>query len=79
MNHTHAPVLMSSLDMADNASGNKLGKRKLCGHCNEEVSNSLFYRHKKMYYDEQRKQWCKEPVAHRYDEVVLSKVKKVKV
>ncbi len=47
---------------------NKLGsKRRLCGHCNEEVSKTLYYRtlyyrHRQQFYDEQNKKWCKTPV-----------------
>lgn len=32
-------------------------KKYLCGHCNKLVSKTLYFKHKKLYYDPQRKTW----------------------
>lgn len=32
-------------------------KRFHCGHCNEKVSKTLYYQHKKLYYSSADKSW----------------------
>ena len=32
-------------------------KKKLCYHCNKYVSNSTFYRHRALYFDEVSQSW----------------------
>ena len=30
-----------------------------CGHCNEEVSRTTFYAHKRLYYNRSTKEWSR--------------------
>ena len=32
-------------------------KEYFCGHCNAAVSKTLFFKHKKLYYDKKLKVW----------------------
>ena len=32
-------------------------KKYFCGHCKRFVSKTLFFKHKKLYYDHKTKQW----------------------
>lgn len=38
----------------------KQANKYLCGHCNAELSKTLFYRHKSLYYDAKTKTWSSE-------------------
>ena len=35
-------------------------KRHLCGHCDEILSKTLYYKHKQLYYSHKEKKWCAE-------------------
>ena len=37
-------------------------KRLYCGHCEDYVSKTLYYKHKQIYYDDGNKKWSKERV-----------------
>lgn len=37
-------------------------KRVLCGHCDELVSRSTYYQHKRLYFHVQSQKWSKERV-----------------
>ena len=37
----------------------KQGRRRLCPHCLDVVSRATYFRHKRMFYDYQTKQWKK--------------------
>jgi hypothetical protein len=37
-------------------------KRLYCGHCEDYVSKTLYYKHKQIYYDDRSKKWSKERV-----------------
>ena len=37
-----------------------------CGHCNERLSKTQFYKHKKLFYDRKNKKWLKDST---YDDV----------
>ena len=32
-------------------------KKYFCGHCKDAVSKTLFFKHKKLYYDRKTKEW----------------------
>ena len=48
----HVRIIMEQIRAA--------GKRFHCQHCNEKVSKTLYYQHKKLYYNEDTKSWSKE-------------------
>ena len=33
------------------------GRRRLCPHCSDLVSKSTYFRHKRIYYDSETRQW----------------------
>ena len=37
-------------------------RKYLCGHCNEYLGKTLYYKHKQVYYSQEAKRWCAEPV-----------------
>lgn len=38
-------------------------KNYFCGHCHQHVSKTLFFQHRKLYYDKRAKQWNAERVV----------------
>lgn len=36
-----------------------VSKRYYCGHCEEKISKTLYFKHKKLYYDAVTKEWMK--------------------
>ena len=38
-------------------------KRYFCGHCDENVSKTLFFEYRKLFYDKLAKRWRKERVV----------------
>ena len=36
---------------------NSKSKFVYCGHCDEEVSRTKYYTHKRLYYDRDKKEW----------------------
>lgn len=44
-------------------------KRFYCRHCEQEVSKSTLYSHKKLYYDKRAKLWSKHRICYDGDEV----------
>ena len=50
-------------------------KKYFCGHCNAPVSKTLFFKHKKLFYDPNLKVWRSKripPAINVEDEFVLS-------
>lgn len=44
---------------------NRQGRKRLfCGHCNEYLSKTHFYAHKRLYYDSILRKWSSERVVH---------------
>ena len=35
----------------------KITGRYFCGHCNRQLSKTLFFRHKRMFYDRKARKW----------------------
>ena len=42
------------------SSSHRRRKRYYCGHCKDYVSKTLFYQHKRLYFDRKAKKWSKE-------------------
>lgn len=42
--------------------------RHLCGHCNENLSKTVYYQHKRLYYDQRSRKWHKNRI--RYDDTI---------
>ena len=38
---------------------NKVNKLYFCSHCDEDLSRSCYYRHRRLYYNQKSKEWCK--------------------
>ena len=34
-------------------------KRYFCGHCDQSLSKTVFYQHRRLYYNAESKKWCK--------------------
>ncbi len=54
--------------MADTNKKLRVRKRRLCGHCNQELSNTLYYKHKQQYFDQDTKRWCANRVLDAADD-----------
>lgn len=39
-------------------------KRYYCGHCDQEVSRTTLYSHKRLYYNRTRREWSKARVSY---------------
>ena len=37
-----------------------MSDRYFCGHCKEKISKTLYYRHKRLFYDATNRQWRSE-------------------
>jgi len=37
-------------------------KRHYCGHCNEYLNKTVYYQHKRIYYDKSEKRWSSQQV-----------------
>lgn len=46
-------------------------KKYFCGHCNAFVSKTLYYKHKKLYYDRRAKAWKSNRVVKSSEDGVL--------
>lgn len=44
-------------------------ERYFCGHCNRKVSKTLYFTHKKLYYDVQSQEWISGAQDGAHDEV----------
>lgn len=42
-------------------------KRKLCGHCNEYLSKTAFFNHKRLHFDKRTNEWQKDRVYYDAD------------
>ena len=42
-------------------------KSYFCGHCLQEVFKTLFFKHKKLYYNKHTREWSKERVTTHCD------------
>lgn len=40
----------------------RIRKAYLCGHCDQELSKTSYYQHKKIYFDTTKKEWRKEMI-----------------
>lgn len=40
------------------------GKKRFCGHCEQEVSRRTFYKHKRLFYDNNAKKWSDKRVYY---------------
>lgn len=48
----------SSLNVAtDGGMEGKQGRKRLCPHCSDIVSRATYFRHKRVFYDYETKQW----------------------
>ena len=48
--------------MAERGSS-KQRKLYFCGHCEERISKTLYFKHRRIYYDNRTKQWAKNPIV----------------
>lgn len=53
---------MAERPICERSSSKKPRKSYFCGHCNEEVSKTLFFQHRKLYYDKRNGEWKTERV-----------------
>ena len=40
--------------------GMETGKRFYCGHCDEKISKTLYYQHKRIYYNSKTHKWNRD-------------------
>lgn len=57
---------VTSLDERENLHQSPRSKY-FCGHCNRKLTKTLYFKHKKLYYDIRAKSWNKERVYQHYD------------
>ena len=55
-----ARSLYISCNMASVATSSATVGKYLCGHCNQKISKTLYYQHKKLFYSASTKSWKKE-------------------
>lgn len=52
--------------MAETSSSRSAGpKRYFCEHCEQELSKTSYFKHKKLFYDKKCRAWKKERVHYR--------------
>ena len=44
------------------------GEHYYCNHCQEKLSKTLYYAHKRLYYDAVLNEWAIQPSEERIDE-----------
>jgi len=54
---------MAEQPICEPSSSKKSRKSYFCGHCKEEVSKTLFFQHRKLYYDKRSREWKTERVT----------------
>ena len=55
----HARSLFRTNHSFDSSATAMESKRFYCGHCDEKVSKTLYYQHKKLYYCSTNKSWIR--------------------
>lgn len=68
----YCTLTLAAMASVTGSEGNSFRKLYLCKHCNQRVSKTLYYRHKRLYYDRSLKSWQKQVVPYVEDDFNFS-------